>query len=61
MIKHFVVKTKIIKVPSFLKPIYETDLIRIGQDKDGGYLIPQKSLEHTKILYSFGLGADWSF
>ena len=52
---------KVIKVPSFLKPTYETDLIRIGQAKDGGYLIPQKSLEHTKILYSFGLEADWSF
>ena len=27
----------------------------------GGYLIPKKSLEFTKILYSFGLEADWSF
>ena len=53
--------TRVIKLPSFLKPTYETDLIRIGQKKDGGYLIPKKSLEHTKILYSFGLEADWSF
>ena len=52
---------RIIKLPSFLKPNYETDLIRIGQDKDGGYLIPKKSLEYTKFLYSFGLESDWSF
>ena len=53
--------TRVIKLPSFLRPTYETDLIRVGQKKDGGYLIPKKSLEHTKILYSFGLEADWSF
>jgi len=50
-----------IKLPMYLKPIYETDLVRIGQKKDGGYLIPEKCLSTTKILYSFGLEADWSF
>ena len=50
-----------IKLPMYLKPIYETDLVRIGQKKDGGYLIPEKCLSTTKILYSFGLGGDWSF
>ena len=49
------------RLPSFLKPIYETDLIRVGNKKDGGYLIPSKSLKKTKILYSFGLETDWSF
>tara|TARA_B110001454_G_C12601798_1_gene384782 strand:+ start:39 stop:803 length:765 start_codon:yes stop_codon:yes gene_type:complete len=53
--------TRVLELPSFLKPVYETDLIRVGQKKDGGYLIPKKSLEDTKILYSFGLEADWSF
>ena len=53
--------TKILRLPFFLKPIYETDLIRVGKKKDGGYLIPKKSLENTLILYSFGLAADWSF
>jgi len=53
--------TTILRLPFFLKPIYETDLIRVGKKKDGGYLIPKKSLENTLILYSFGLAADWSF
>ena len=53
--------TRTLRLPSYLKPVYETDLIRVGQKKDGGYLIPKKSLESTTILYSFGLEADWSF
>ena len=53
--------TRTLRLPSYLKPVYETDLIRVGQKKDGGYLIPKKSLEFTKILFSFGLEADWSF
>jgi hypothetical protein len=36
------VDAKVIKVPSFLKPTYETDLIRIGQAKDGGLFNPPK-------------------
>ena len=52
---------KTIKLPSFLKPLYETDLIRLGGIADGGYIIPEKSLKMTEILYSFGLSTDWSF
>ena len=44
--------TRTLRLPSYLKPVYETDLIRVGQKKDGGYLIPKKSLESTTILYS---------
>ena len=32
--------TRTLRLPSYLKPVYETDLIRVGQKKDGGYLIP---------------------
>ena len=52
---------KKIQLPSFLRPLYKTDLIRIGRDNDGGYLIPKQSLNQTKLLYSFGLSQDWSF
>ncbi len=52
---------KTIKLPSFLKPLYETDLIRLGGIADGGYIIPEKSVKMTEILYSFGLSTDWSF
>ncbi len=41
---------------------YETnDLIRIGQDKDGGYVINKRLFEHTRILIGLGINADWSF
>ena len=49
------------KLPYFLKPNYETNLTRVGNNSDGGYLIPTQSLKNTKILYSFGLETDWSF
>ena len=50
-----------LQLPKFLRPLYETDLIRIGKDNYGGYLIPKQSLNQTKLLYSFGLSDNWSF
>ena len=50
-----------IQLPKFFRPLFETELIRIGSNNDGGYLIPKQSLNHTKLLYSFGLSDDWSF
>ena len=50
-----------LQLPKFLSPLYETNLIRIGKNNDGGYLIPKQSLSQTKLLYSFGLSDDWSF
>ena len=52
---------RILKLPIFLKPEYETKLIRIGKDNDGGYLISEASLKSSKILQSFGVSDDWSF
>jgi hypothetical protein len=54
-------KNKIIRLPLFLKPEYETKLIRIGKKNDGGYCIGENAIENTKILLSFGLNDDWSF
>ena len=44
-----------------LKPNYNYDLIRIGRDNDGGYLVEKKSLENTECLISLGINDDWSF
>ena len=52
---------KKIILPEFFYPLYETDLIRLGKDNDGGYLIPKQSLNQTKLVYSFGLNDDFSF
>ena len=48
-------------LPLILKPKFETGLIRLGKNNDGGYLIPKKSLNSSNKLYSFGLHDDYSF
>tara|TARA_B110000971_G_C20020378_1_gene506013 strand:+ start:101 stop:868 length:768 start_codon:yes stop_codon:yes gene_type:complete len=50
-----------VKLPLYFKPQYKTNLIRIGNINDGGYLIPEQSLNASRLLYSFGLADDWSF
>lgn len=37
------------------------DLLRIGRDNDGGYLVEKKSLLNSKFLVGMGLFDDWSF
>jgi len=44
-----------------LKPQHNYDLIRIGRDNDGGYLVEKKSLENAESLISLGINDDWSF
>jgi hypothetical protein len=42
-------------------PIELGDLIRIGKDYDGGYILSKRHIEKTNILLSFGIRDDWSF
>ena len=37
------------------------DLVRIGRNADGGYLLPRQVLAEINGCLSFGLGAEWSF
>jgi hypothetical protein len=46
---------------SFLTPIVVDDLIRIGADHDGGYVIPKFLVSATDTLISMGVNEDWSF
>lgn len=48
-------------LPKILEPKYETDLIRLGRDNDGGYVVPAQAINSAKKLVSFGLDDDWSF
>ena len=48
-------------LPKILKPEYEYDLIRIGQDNDGGYLVSKKSIFDSEMLLSAGIAWDFSF
>ena len=48
-------------LPRRFKPTATYNLIRLGKDHDGGYLVEKESLVEAKQLLSFGLGRDWSF
>jgi hypothetical protein len=37
------------------------NLIRVGRDNDGGYLVEKNSISNAKHLVSMGLNDDWSF
>lgn len=49
------------KLPIELKLNSSDDLIRIGRDIDGGYLVSIKDVTNTEILISMGICDDWSF
>jgi hypothetical protein len=44
-----------------IHPCETSDLIRIGQLKDGGYVINKRVFDTTRILIGLGINADWSF
>ena len=48
-------------LPLFLRPKKGADLIRIGRDYDGGYLVDKRSVNSSDFLLSFGIYDDWSF
>ncbi len=37
------------------------DLVRIGRDYDGGYVISESLMKRSSFLLSFGINDDWSF
>lgn len=37
------------------------DLVRIGRNNDGGYLVSQSDIEASDILVGLGINDDWSF
>ncbi len=48
-------------LPKIFKPKYAYNLIRLGRDNDGGYLIEKESVLKSNSLISLGIGHDWSF
>ena len=43
------------------KPKYLYDLLRVGNNNDGGYLVESHSIQIAQSLISFGIGKNWSF
>ena len=48
-------------LPKVFKPKFNYDLLRIGSDHDGGYLIEKSSMHHSDFLFSFGISTNWDF
>jgi hypothetical protein len=44
-----------------LHPVQYDELIRVGPDGDGGYVVPGDQLAQCKLLLSLGVNDDWSF
>ena len=50
-----------VRIPNFFPIKQATDLVRIGRDYDGGYLVSKSDIEKTDLLIGIGIGDDWSF
>jgi hypothetical protein len=48
-------------LPRDFKPKGTFDLVRLGGNHDGGYLIDKKTLQLSKCLISFGIGTNFEF
>lgn len=45
----------------YLAPVKVLDLVRMGKDHDGGYIISDRSVGTADGMLSFGVNDDWSF
>jgi len=52
---------RIVNMPIWLEPAGEFDLIRLGRDRDGGYLVDSRDVATADFLISLGISDDWSF
>lgn len=46
---------------NLIHPFETPDLMRLGQERDGGYVINRRLLETARVLIGMGINADWSF
>lgn len=47
--------------PAFYKPSATNDLIRLGPNYDGGYVLPRRILDNSDFMLSMGLSNNWAF
>lgn len=45
---------------SYLCP-FDSELVRVGSNRDGGYVLPARAAGDTAHLFSVGISNDWSF
>lgn len=51
----------VVNLSKWLEPAGEFDLIRLGRDCDGGYLVDSRDVAEADVLVSLGINDDWSF
>lgn len=44
-----------------ISPISVSDLIRVGRELDGGYVVPKRAVAAANVLIGMGIDIDWSF
>lgn len=49
------------RLPKVFMPTKSPELIRMGRDHDGGYLVVKDDIMNADGLLSFGVNDDWSF
>ena len=49
------------RLPKFFSIKQATDLVRIGRDYDGGYLVSKSDIKNSDLLLGLGIFDDWSF
>jgi hypothetical protein len=42
-------------------PIETDDLVRVGNENDGGYILSKRQIDKADIVLSFGIRDDWTF
>ena len=53
--------TNLVTLPTFFRPKKIDQLIRLGKESDGGYLVNRDDIFESEVLLSFGISDDWSF
>ena len=48
-------------LPRFLRPLQVPELVRLGRNFDGGYLVDRRCIGDAECLVSIGINDDWSF
>jgi hypothetical protein len=46
---------------SKIRPLLLDDMVRLGRDNDGGYVVSARSLRDCNVLIGLGINTDWSF
>src|SRR5262245_12711316 len=48
-------------LPTSWKPVETGGLVRIGSERDGGYMVSKRAALASRLLISMGLNDDWQF